>query len=49
MKMKKPREKSAQKSGDIIETPARNLLVAIIPNVKKASKREQDPPKKQGA
>jgi hypothetical protein len=34
------------KSRVITETPARNLSVAITPNAKKASKREQDPPKK---
>jgi hypothetical protein len=44
--MAEPREKSAQKSRDIIETPVRNLSTAITPKAKKASKREQDPPKK---
>ena len=42
MNMAEPRKKSAQKSKNITETPARNLLVAITPNAKKASKREQD-------
>jgi hypothetical protein len=44
MNMAEPREKLAQKSGDITETPVRNLLAAITPNAKKSSKREQDPP-----
>ncbi len=46
MKKAKSREKSAQKSGDITKTPARNLSAAIMPNAKKASEREQDPPQK---
>jgi hypothetical protein len=46
MKMVEPREKFAQKSKDIMETPGRNLSAAIIRNTKKARKREQDPPKK---
>jgi hypothetical protein len=41
-----PREKSAQKSKDKMETLARNLSGAITPNKKKASKREQDLPKR---
>ncbi len=46
MKMAESREKVAQKSGDKTEIQARNLSVAITLNAKKASKREQDPPKK---
>ncbi len=46
MKMAEPREKMARKSRDITEAPTRNLLGAIIPKTKKASKREQDLPKK---
>jgi hypothetical protein len=45
MKMAELREKLARKSKDITETPTRNLSGAITPNTKKASKREQDPPK----
>jgi hypothetical protein len=46
MKMAEPRVKLAQKSKDIMETPARNLSVAITPNANKVSKREQDLPQK---
>jgi hypothetical protein len=40
MKMAEPREKLSPKSKDVTETPVRNLLAAITPIKKKASKRE---------
>ncbi len=43
-KMEEPREKLAQKSNNITETPMRSQVVAIMPNAKN-SKREHDPPK----
>jgi hypothetical protein len=46
IRMTEPREKLAQKSNNIMGTPMRGLTVAITPNVKKFSKREQDPTKK---
>jgi hypothetical protein len=46
MIMAEPREKLPQKSKDTTETPTRDILAAITPNTKKASKREQDPPTK---